>query len=500
LIESELEKDKLRKAPCHQAINHMTENKSCHFPYLPHTDADRLEMLKAIGVESFEELIKLIPKDVRAQSLKLPRGMSELELSEHIASLAAKNKPASAQACFLGGGSYRRFVPAIVPSIISRSEFSTAYTPYQAEASQGTLQAIYEFQTAICLLTGLDVANASIYDGPTACAEAALMACRVTERQKIFISQAVNDEYASVTKTYAKASHIDVDHLSSLDGLTDAAGVRESDKPAALLVQYPNFLGSIEDVKALAEAAHKVGALLIVVSDPLSLGVLAPPGQFGADIVVGDAQQCGNFLSFGGPSAGYVACRQEFVRQLPGRLAGMTVDKEGKRAFTLALQTREQHIRRAKATSNICTNQALNALAMLVYLTAMGPNGLKQVGMLSMQRAHYLAKRLMAIPGVKKPLAAAFFNEFVITTPKPSRYILEELLKNGIIGGLDLNVHKPSIKDGILVAVTEMNSRAQLDQYADTLIRILADEDCPDDIRPNSVALARSGKTSSPVK
>lgn len=475
----------------------MTEDKSCHFPYLPHTDLDRLEMLKAIGVASFEELVKLIPKEVRADSLKLPRGMSELELSEHIASLAAKNKPASGQACFLGGGSYRRFVPAIVPSIISRSEFSTAYTPYQAEVSQGTLQAIYEFQTAVCLLTGMDVANASIYDGPTACAEAALMACRVTERSNIILSEALNDEYASVTKTYANASHINVEQLSCVNGLTETKKLIELDKPAALIVQYPNFLGSIEDVKALADATHAVGALLIIVSDPLSLGVLAPPGQFGADIVVGDAQQCGNFLSFGGPSAGYIACRQEFIRQFPGRLSGMTVDKEGKRAFTLALQTREQHIRRAKATSNICTNQALNALAMLVYLTAMGPNGLKQVGMLSMQRAHYLAKRLTSIPGVKRPLAASFFNEFVITTPKPSRYVLEELLKNGIIGGLDLNVHKPSIKDGILVAVTEMNSRAQLDQYADTLSRILADEENPKDVaKPNSVSLARSGKTS----
>ncbi|PWT96389.1 MAG: aminomethyl-transferring glycine dehydrogenase [Candidatus Melainabacteria bacterium] len=476
----------------------MTEDKSCHFPYLPHTDHDREEMLKAIGVSSFDELVKLIPKEVRAQSLNLPRGMSELELSEHIASLAAKNKPASAQACFLGGGSYRRFVPAIVPSIISRSEFSTAYTPYQAEASQGTLQAIYEFQTAICLLTGMDVANASIYDGPTACAEAALMACRLKERHKIFISLALNNEYASVTTTYANAAHIDVGQLACPNGLTDTKSLGEC---AALIVQYPNFLGSIEDVKVLAEAAHKVDALLIVVSDPLSLGLLAPPGQFGADIVVGDAQQCGNFLSFGGPTAGYIACRQDFIRQLPGRLSGMTVDKEGKRAFTLALQTREQHIRRAKATSNICTNQALNALAMLVYLTAMGPHGLKQVGMLSMQRAHYLAKRLAAIPGVKMPLTAAFFNEFVINTPKPSRYVLEELLKNGIIGGLDLNVHKPSISDGILVAVTEMNSRAQLDHYADTLSRILLDEDNPKDIgKPNSVSLARSGKTSSPVK
>jgi glycine dehydrogenase subunit 1 len=478
-----------------------TEDKACHFPYLPHTDADRQAMLKAIGVKSFEQLIDLIPKEVRSKDLKLPSGMSELELTQHIASLAAKNQPASAQANFLGGGAYRRFVPAIVPAIISRSEFSTAYTPYQAEASQGTLQAIYEFQTAVCLLTGMEVANASIYDGPTALAEAALMACRLTERNKVLIGETVNNEYALVTETYAKASHIDVATLSSADGLTVTKEINESDKPAAVIVQYPNFLGCIEDLNSLAEATHKAGALLVVVSDPLSLGLLAPPGQFGADIVIGDAQQCGNSLSFGGPSAGYIACRQEFVRQLPGRLAGMTVDKEGKRAYTLTLQTREQHIRRAKATSNICTNQALNALAMLVYLTAMGPYGLRQIGILSMQRAHYLAERLTAIEGVKRPLGASFFNEFVITTAKPSRYILEELLKNGILGGLDLNAHKPFVKDGILVAVTEMNSKTQLEHYAHVLAQILADEGNGKDVtKPNSVSLSRFSKTSSPVK
>lgn len=458
-------------------------------------------MLKTIGVKSFEQLISLIPQAVRSKDLKLPRGMSELELTQYIGSLAGKNKPASQQACFLGGGSYRRFVPAIVPSILSRSEFSTAYTPYQPEASQGTLQAIYEFQSAVCLLTGMEVANASIYDGPTACAEAALMACRVTGRNKLLVSEAVNNEYASVSQTYAQAAHIEFDRLPSANGLTQLDKIKNAENLSGVIVQYPNFFGSIEDLKSIADAVHKAQALLIVVSDPLSLGILAPPGEFGADIVVGDAQQCGNSLSFGGPSAGYMACRQEFVRQLPGRLAGMTVDKEGKTAFTLTLQTREQHIRRAKATSNICTNQALNALAMLVYLTAMGPSGLRQVGNLSMQRAHYLAEQLTKIEGVKTPFSAPFLNEFVITTPKPSRYILEELLKNGILGGLDLSRQPPSIKDGILVAVTEMNSRAQLDHYAACLAEIVLEEgNGHEGGKNNSLSLFRSGKSSSPVK
>jgi glycine dehydrogenase subunit 1 len=430
---------------------------------------------EAIGAKSFEELIDHIPEDLKkkASALVLPDGMSELELTNYISSLAAKNHPASKQNCFLGGGSYRRFVPAIVSTITSRSEFATAYTPYQPEASQGSLQAIYEFQTAICLLTGMAVANASMYDGPTACAEAALMAGRLTGRKHIVISETVNPEYRLVTQTYVKACDWQSSSVASDNGITNLVELLQKQEPACVIVQYPNYFGCIEDLKALANATHSLGALLVVVTEPISLGYLESPGNFEADIVVGDAQSCGNSLSFGGPSAGYMACRQEFIRQLPGRIAGMTVDKTGQRAYTLALQTREQHIRRAKANSNICTNQALNALAMLVYLVALGPEGLRQVALLSMQKAHYLAEQLAGIPAVKLAFPQPFFNEFAYITNKSSSHVLKELLKDGILGGLDLSEHKPHLEGGILVATTEMNSRAELDHYIESLRKIL---------------------------
>ncbi len=457
----------------------MTDSQSREFPYLAHTSADRDAMLKAIGVKSFEELIEHIPPELKekASALALADGMSELELTSFITSLAAKNDPASKQACFLGGGSYRRFVPAIVSAITARSEFATAYTPYQPEASQGSLQAIYEFQSAVCLLTGMEAANASMYDGPTACAEAALMAGRLTGRSHVVISETVNPEYRLVTETYVNACDWQSSLIASSNGITNLVELLQMKEPACVIVQYPNYLGCIEDLKALASASHSYGALLIVVTEPISLGYLEPPGSFEADIVVGDAQACGNSLSFGGPSAGYMACRMDFIRQLPGRIAGMTVDKTGQRAFTLALQIREQHIRRAKATSNICTNQALNALAMLVYLTALGPNGLRQVASLSMEKAHYLAEKLTAISGVKLAFKQPFFNEFAFITNKSSSYVLKELLTFGILGGLDLFEHRPHLEGGILVATTEMNSRSEVDRYVNALTEILTRDD-----------------------
>jgi glycine dehydrogenase subunit 1 len=445
-----------------------------HFPYLPHTAGDREEMLKAIGVRTFEELLSHIPKEIRVKELKLDPGLSELELTQHISSLAAKNKPASQQACFLGGGSYRRFVPAAVGSIVSRSEFATAYTPYQPEVSQGSLQAIYEFQTAICLLTDMEVANASMYDGPTACAEAVLMAARLTERTGVVVSNTVNPEYSLVTRTYANTVGLRHSTVAEANGITDIKDLKVDDTTAAVVVQYPNYFGAVEDLAAIAEKVHANGALLVVVTDPISLGLLTPPGAFGADIVVGDAQQCGNQLSFGGPSAGYMATRTQFVRQLPGRLAGMTVDKHGKRAFTLTLQTREQHIRRAKATSNICTNQALNALTMLVYLSLIGPEGLKQLAETSLRRAHYLADALSAVPGVSVKFNNPFVNEFVLETGAPAAKVLSALAEDGILGGVDLGIFFPDYRNCILVAVTEMNSVAELDKYAQALPKALA--------------------------
>lgn len=460
----------------------MSDKETPQFPYLPHTDDDRREMLKTVGVSRFEELLSHIPQPLRASEMDVPSGMNELELREFIGALAAKNKPASAQSCFLGGGSYRRFVPAVVPAIVSRSEFATAYTPYQPEVSQGSLQTIYEFQTAVCLLTGMEVANASMYDGPTACAEAALMASRVTGRKKVVVGGCVNPEYKMVTSTYVKSCGLALECGGSASGITDPHSLPVDEATAAVIVQHPNFFGCLEDLAALGESVHQSGALLVVVSEPISLGLLKPPGEFGADIVIGDAQPCGNNLSFGGPSAGYMATRQQFVRQLPGRLAGVTVDARGQRAFTLTLQTREQHIRRAKATSNICTNQALNALTMLVYLSLLGPIGLRELAEISVRRAHYLAERLAKIPGVKLLFAKPFFNEFAIATESPADAVLERLKENGILGGIDLGRFDRLLANSILVAVTEMNSPAELDDYADKLGSFVAGSSTKDPV------------------
>lgn len=448
-------------------------SESQNVPYLPHTTKDRQEMLKAIGVNSFEELIKHIPKEIRVKELALQNSLSEIEVRETISQLAAKNIPASRQASFLGGGSYRRYTPAALESIVSRSEFATAYTPYQPEVSQGTLQTIYEFQTAICLLTGMDVANASLYDGPTACAEAALMACRLTDRQHIYVADSVNPEYRKVTKTYAQSCGLKFDTLETPDGYLSDKFEIDADA-SCVIVQYSNYFGILEDLQAISKKAKEKGALLVVVSEPISLGLLTPPSEFGADIVIGDAQPCGNFLSFGGPSAGYLACRKEFVRQLPGRVCGMTVDSEGKRAYTLTLQTREQHIRRAKATSNICTNQALNALSMLVYLVLMGPIGLRQLSEISVRRAHYLQELLAAIDGVKLSFAKPFFNEFLIETTKPATLVMQQLQKKGVLGGIAVSQNYPHLEKAILVSVTEMNSVNDLHKYADALKAIMS--------------------------
>lgn len=453
-----------------------TNMNQLNFPYLPATDEDRKEMLAEIGIRTFEELISHIPKEVRAKALELKDGLSELELTQHLKALSDKNKPASAQLSFLGGGSYRRFVPAAVPSIISRSEFATAYTPYQPEVSQGSLQAIYEFQSAICLITGMDVANASMYDGPTAVGEAAYMATRLTNRKKIVLSETIGPDYRLVTKTYARSCGLPYETLKAKGGVTDLAALQKAvdQDTACFIVQYTNYFGCLEDLAEIEKVVHAAGALMVVITDPISLGILKAPGDLGADIVVGDAQSCGNSLSFGGPSAGYMACRKDYVRQLPGRLAGMTVDNRGQRAFTLTLQTREQHIRRAKATSNICTNQALNALAMLVYLTCMGPKGLSELCQISVQRAHYLAEKLTALDGLKLTFDQPFFNEFALTYTGSVDELLEALKERNILGGISVVRHFPDMKNTFIVAVTEMNSKEELDSYVSACTEILA--------------------------
>jgi len=445
----------------------MTQNttEKENFPYLPHTRDDREQMLKSIGVRSFEDLLSHIPADVRLKELKIAAGLSELELSEFVRNIAAKNLSCSQQSSFLGAGAYRRFVPAAVNSIVSRAEFATAYTPYQPEVSQGTLQAIYEFQTAICLLSGMEVANASVYDGPNACAEAALMSSRLTNRKKIVLLDSLNPEYALVSKTYVETCGLETVTVSPKAATVqpDELNLQEA---ACLIVQYPNYYGCLEDLDKLAELAHEAGALLVVAADPINLGMLEAPGNFGADIVVGDAQQCGNGLSFGGPSAGFMATRNQYVRQLPGRLCGMTVDSRGQRAFTLTLQTREQHIRRARATSNICTNQSLNALTMLVYLTLMGPKGLLQLSEISLLRAHKLQELLCAIPGIKLKFASPFVNEFLLELDFPVDKFVAELKAKGILAGVALGTFNKKFANCLLVACTEMNSLAEIENYA----------------------------------
>lgn len=461
-----------------------------HFPYLPHTQDDRDAMLKAIGVRTFEELLSHIPQDIRVKELKLAPGLNELELTQKVSELARKNKPASQQACFLGGGSYRRFVPASVGSIISRSEFATAYTPYQPEVSQGSLQAIYEFQTAICLLTDMEVANASMYDGQTACAEAAMMACRLTDRKKVVIAQSVNPEYALVTRTMLDTAAIAHSDVPAKEGVVDPSKLGLDDTTAAFVVQYPNYFGCLEDLEAIKKQTEVTGTLLVVVTDPIAMGLLTPPGTFGADIVVGDAQQCGNNLSFGGPTAGFMATRTKFVRQLPGRLAGQTLDNRGQRAFTLTLQTREQHIRRQNATSNICTNQALNALAMLVYLTLLGPQGLRDAAEISLRRAHYLADLLTSRSGMTLRFKQPFVNEFVVQSPVPVRQLLDELKEQNILGGIELGRFLPEYNDCLLVAVTETNSPDELERYAEVVAQIAGDKSTKDRSAKSESALA----------
>jgi glycine dehydrogenase subunit 1 len=437
-----------------------------NFSYLPHTRDDREQMLRSIGVTSFEELLSHIPEAVRTKELDIPAGMSELELGDFMRSLAARNQSCSQLSSFLGGGAYRRFTPAAIASIVSRSEFLTAYTPYQPEVSQGTLQVIYEFQTAICLLTGMEAANASVYDGATACAEASLMSCRLTSRKKVVLAESINTEYAQVTKTYLETCGIEAQIVAGR-GATVKTAELDLLQAACLVVQYPNYYGCLEELDTLSEAAHNAGALLVVVCDPVNLGLLEPPGKFGADIVVGDAQQCGNGLSFGGPSAGFMATRNQYVRQLPGRLCGMTLDSRGDKSFTLTLQTREQHIRRAKATSNICTNQSLNALTMLVYLALMGPNGLRELVEISMLRAHKLQELLCAIPGIKLKFDAPFVNEFLLELDLPVEKVLGELKERGILAGIAPGKFNKKLENCLLVAVTEMNSPAEIERYAE---------------------------------
>ncbi len=432
-------------------------------------------MLAAVGLASVDELFRSIPKDAQlGRRLEITEPLAEPEVIAAMESLAAKNSGAT-KPSFLGAGVYSHFSPTIVDHLIQRSEFFTSYTPYQPEISQGTLQYIFEFQTLICQLTGMEVANASMYDGSTAMAEAYVMAQRVTRRDKIIVADSVHPEYREVARTYTQHGDAEIvtvgfdektGRVASLDGLDGL-----DDKTAAVVIQSPNFFGCVEDVAAIAEQAHTVGALLVVVvTEAISLGLLKSPGACGADIVVGEGQSFGVPMSFGGPHVGLFATREKFVRQMPGRLCGVAYDKNGNRGFVLTLSTREQHIRREKATSNICTNQGLIALAATIYMETMGKAGLQEVAMQNAQKTAYAAKKIAEIDGFEIAFSAPKFNEFVVRGPKPAAEVLEKVrTENGIVGGLALSKYYPDRPNEFLVCVTETSSKAVIDSLADAL-------------------------------
>jgi glycine dehydrogenase subunit 1 len=444
--------------------------------YIANTPAEQREMLKTVGAASIEDLLVKIPAKARlSRPLALPPALAESDLVRHMRTLAARNADADRFVCFMGAGSYDHFVPSPIDHLISRGEFFTAYTPYQPEASQGTLRTIYEYQTMIAELTGMDVANASIYDGASSLAEAALMAHAVTERDEVVLARGVNPLYRRVVATYCDGPGIRLRDVPAPEGVLDLDAARRlvTGKTAALVVQSPNFYGALEDVAAAAEIAHAAGALLVVVSDPVNLGVLEAPGRLGADIVVGEGQGLGVPMSFGGPNLGVFAARAELVRRIPGRLVGATVDRDGARGFVLTLQTREQHIRRAKATSNICTNVALCALMATIYLSTLGKQGLRRVGELSAAKAHYAAERLTAIPGVSLRFAQPFFKEFVLRLPKPPASVVARLARRRILPGVPLKTYDRALADSLLVAVTEQRTREEIDAYAGALAEVL---------------------------
>jgi glycine dehydrogenase subunit 1 len=431
-------------------------------PYSPNTDADRRKMLDAIGVDSADELFQDIPAAHRNPTLDIPPPLSELELRREIEAMARQNAVPGEYACFLGAGSYRHFIPAVVRQIASRSEFMTGYTPYQPEVSQGTLQAHYEFQSMVCQLTGMEVSNAGMYDGATSMAEAVLMSSRLTKRDRVAVLDSVSPYYRDVLATYVRASGLRIDTVSAGQGTL-------GDDTACLVVQQPGFLGLMEDLDALARRAHDHGALLIVVADPISLGMFKPPSDYDADIVVAEGQSLGIAPMFGGPYVGIFACKQRYVRQMPGRIVGKTVDTRGRTGYVLTLQTREQHIRRERATSNICTSVGLIALMSAVYMAAQGKQGLRHIAELCYHKAHYAASLITDIPGYSLPLKGTFFREFVVQCPRPPQETNRRLLERGIIGGLDVSDQVPN---GMLFCCTEVNSREEIDTLASALAEV----------------------------
>jgi len=443
------------------------------FPYLPHTKEEREELLAGIGIDSIDELFTDIPDEVKLErELDLGQPLSELEIKRRMEELSGKNQDLSEYTSFLGAGFYDHYIPSVVDHILLRSEFYTAYTPYQPEISQGYLQAIFEYQTMICELTGLDVANASMYDGASATAEAALMSTAVKRRRKeIVVSTTVSPEIREVLVTYCSAADLVLKEVDFNQGVTDHDKLKEviTEETASVIVQNPNFFGQLEDLAQLADLAHDVDALFVVVADPISLAILEAPGNLGADIVVGEGQGLGNPQSFGGPHFGFFATTKRNMRRIPGRVVGETVDDEGNRGFVLTLQTREQHIRRERATSNICSNQALNALAATVYLTLMGKKGLKEVAKQSLKKAHYAAERIAKLDGYELAFDGPFFKEFAIKTEASVSEINQELLEDKIVGGYDLGNDYSQLSNTMLLAVTEKRTKEEVDKLAKRL-------------------------------
>jgi glycine dehydrogenase subunit 1 len=437
-------------------------------PYIPHTENDIKEMLQIIGVHSIDDLFEDIPENLKfKRELNIPHRLSEHALLGKLQALSEQNTDLSRVTCFLGAGIYDKFIPATVGAVISRGEYLTAYTPYQPEASQGYLQTIYEFQSMIAELYGMDLANASMYDGATSMAEAAIMATGVKNRTRVACARAVHPHYRKVLSTYTWSMDIDVDEIHDSNGST-ADYSKLTEEHACLIVQYPNFYGIIEDLVEAKAAADRVGAMLIVVADPTACAILPPPGEFGADIVVGEGQPLGIPMGYGGPLLGLFACKQEYVRLIPGRIVGRTTDAQGRTGFTMTLRTREQDIRREKATSNICTNEALMALASTVYMSALGKNGMIQVAESTVRNTQYAMQQLTQT-GAKLRFEGPVFGEFVLELPKSAESVRDGLLQRGILAGLPLGSYDPTLENCLLVAVTEIRTKAQIDDLANKL-------------------------------
>ena len=440
--------------------------------FTPHTKQDEQEMLSAVGVSSVKELLNKIPADLLYPNYNLPAALTEQQLTAHLHDIAAKNKPLKN---FIGAGMYKHFIPAAVSALSSRGEFLTAYTPYQAEASQGTLQTIYEFQSCMCALFDMDVATASHYDGATALAEAVLAAHRVTGRNEVIISSLLHPHYKEVLKTYTRHSTVCLTEAKPTTGGTlDVSALQKqvSDKTACVVISTPNFLGYVEQAKEISQLAHEKGALLVVQVNPLSLGLLQTPGSYEADFAVAEGQPLGNPVSFGGPGLGIMTAKKAYMRQLPGRMVGIAKDKNGRRAFVLTLQAREQHIRREKAASNICSNEAICALNAVIYLTLLGPQGLKEVAELNVERAHQLAEKISGVKGFSVLSAAPFFNEFVVTCPIPAAQVIQILAAKGIAAGYDLGQTCDTMKNALLVCATELNTAQDIAAYVSALKEI----------------------------